>query len=52
MQGHLRGSVIKHLPLPQVVIPRSWDQVPHQAPLMKSASPSAYVSASLSLCLL
>ena len=38
----LGGSVVECLPLAQVMIPRSWDQVPHQAP-----SPSAYVSASL-----
>ena len=23
---------VKHLPLAQVMIPRSWDRVPHQAP--------------------
>ena len=50
--GHLGGSVIEHLPLAQVVIPGSWDQVPHRAPCMEPASPSAYVSASLSVCLL
>ena len=45
--GHLDGSVFAHLPLPQVVIPGSWDQVLHQAPLREPTSPSAYVSASL-----
>ena len=28
----------------------SWDRVPHRAPYMDPASPSAYVSASLPLC--
>ena len=28
--------------------PRIWDQVPHWAPCMEPASPSAYVSAALS----
>ena len=28
-QGHLGGSVVEHLPLAQVVILRSWDQVLH-----------------------
>ena len=49
--GHLSGSVAKHLPLAQVEIPGSWDVVPHQDPCRKPASPSAYVSASLSVCL-
>ena len=33
---------VKHLPLAQVMIPGSWDQVPHQASLLsgESASPS------------
>ena len=30
--GHLGGSVVEHLPLAQVVIPGSWDRVPHRAP--------------------
>ena len=30
--GHLGGSVIKRLPLAQVMISRSWDRAPHQAP--------------------
>ena len=33
----------------QAVIPGSWDQVPHQASCGERASPSAYVSASLSV---
>ena len=35
------------LPLAQVVIPGSWDRVPHWASSREPASPSAYVSASL-----
>ena len=31
--------------------PRIWDRVPHQAPCGEPASPSAYVSASLSVYL-
>ena len=49
--GHLGGSVVKHLPLAQVMIPGFRDWVPHRAPWKESASPSAYVSASFSLCL-
>ena len=45
--GHLNGSVVKHLPLAQVMIPGSWDRVPHWAPHGEPASPSAYVFASL-----
>ena len=49
-RGHLGGSVVEHLPLAPVVIPGSWDQVPQQdIPCMEPASPSACVSASLSL---
>ena len=47
--GHLCGSVVERLPLAQVVILGSSDRVPHQAPHGESASPSAYVSASLCL---
>ena len=42
-QGHLGDSVVELLPLAQVVILGSQDQVPHREP----ASPSACVSASL-----
>ena len=49
--GCLGGSVVEHLPLAQVMIPESQDQVPHGAPLRKPTSPSTYVSASLSVCL-
>ena len=50
--GHLGGSVIEHLPLAQVMIPGSWDQVLHWAPCREPASPSAYVSASLCVSLI
>ena len=47
LRGCLSGSMVERLPLAQVVIPGFWDGVLHQAPFMKPASPSAYVSASL-----
>ena len=47
--GHLGGSVVERLSLAQGVILESQDRVPNQAPCMEPASPSAYVSASLSL---
>ena len=50
--GHLGGSVVEHLPLAQVVILGSWDRVPHQALCREPASPSTYVSASLSVSLM
>ena len=50
IMGCLGGSVVEHLPLAQVMIPGSWDQVPYHVPHRESASPSAYASASLSLC--
>ena len=50
--GHLGGSVVKCLPLAQGMIPRSWDRVQHQAPCRKPASPSACVSAFLSVSLM
>ena len=43
-QGHLGGSVVERLPLVQVVILGSWDLVPHLAPCMEPASPSASFS--------
>ena len=49
--GHLGGSAVECLPLAQGMIPESQDRVPHWAPCMEPASPSAYVSASLSLSL-
>ena len=50
--GRLGGSVVEQLPSAQVVIPGSWDAGPHWAPHRKSASPSAYVSVSLSVSLM
>ena len=50
--GHLGGSVVECLPLAQVMIPGSWDGVLHRAPCREPASPSAYVSASLSVSLM
>ena len=48
--GHLGDSVVEHLPSTQVVILGSLDRVPHQPPHMEPASPSAYVSASVCVC--
>ena len=48
--GHLGGSVVEQLPSAQVVIPGSWDRVPHQVPCREPASPSANVSVSLLSC--
>ena len=48
--GGLGGSVVEHLPLAQGVITGRRDQVPHLAPRREPVSPSAWVSASLSLC--
>ena len=45
--GHLGGSVVEDLPLAQVMIPGSWDRVPHRAPCF-----SLYVSASLCVSLM
>ena len=47
--GCLGGSVVEHLPLAQGVISESWDRVPRGASCMEPASPSACVSASLSV---
>ena len=44
---HLGGSVVEHLPLAQVMIPESWDQVLNQNLHREPASPSTYISASL-----
>ena len=41
------GSVVERLPLAQVTILGSWDQIPHQAPCREPASPSVCVSGSL-----
>ena len=48
--GRLSGSVVKRLPSTQDVILESQDRVPHWTPCRETASASAYVSASLSLC--
>ena len=45
--GCLGVLAVECLPLAQGVILESWDQVLHWASCMESASPSAYVSASL-----
>ena len=50
--GGLGGSAVEPLPSAQGVILESWDQVPHRAPCMELASPSACVSASLWLSLM
>lgn len=47
--GSLGGSAVWRLPLAQGVILESRDRVPRRAPGMEPASPSACVSASLSL---
>ena len=51
LKGRLSGSAVKCLPLAQGVILESRDRVPHWAPCMEPASPSACVSASLPLSL-
>ena len=48
--GCLGGSVVEPLPSAQGLILESRDRLPHQGPCMEPASLSAYVSASLSLC--
>ena len=47
-QGCLGALAVEHLPSAQGLIPESWHRVPHQGPCTEPASPSAYVSASLS----
>ena len=49
-EGSLGGAAVWRLPLAQGTILESWDRVPSRAPCMEPASPSACVSASLSLC--
>ena len=49
MWGSLGGSAVWRLPLAQGMILESRDRVLHWAPCMEPASPSACVSASLSL---
>ena len=48
-KGRLGGSVVENLPLAQRMVLESQGQLPHQAPCMEPASPSAYVSVSVSL---
>ena len=50
IQDNLDGRVVELLSWAQVMILGSWDRVLHQASHREPASPSAYVSASLSLC--
>ena len=50
--GRLGGSAVEHLPSAQGMILESRDRVPHRAPCVESASPSACVSASLSVSLM
>ena len=49
-RGRLGGPVVERLPLAQGVILESRDQVLHWGPCREPAYSSAYVSASLSLC--
>ena len=48
VEARLGGSVVEHLSSVQVVIPGSWDPVPHWVPLREPASPSTCVC--LSVC--
>ena len=48
MEGSLGGAVVWRLPLAQGAILETRDRIPRRAPCMEPASPSAYVSASLS----
>ena len=50
MEGSLGGSAVWRLTLAQGAILESPDRVPHQAPRMEPASPSACVSASVCVC--
>ena len=52
VKGHLGGSVVECLPLAQGVILGSRDGVLHWGPYREPASPSACVSASLSMSLM
>ena len=49
---HLGGSMVEDLPSAQGVISGSRDCVPHRAPGREPASPSACVSASLTVSLM
>ena len=50
--GCLGGSVVEHLASAQGVVLELWDQFPYRVPYGVPASPSTYVSASLSVSLL
>ena len=41
--------MVERLPLAQVMVPWAWDRVLHRVPHREPDSPSAYVSASMSL---
>ena len=47
--GSLGGAAVWRLPLARGTILEAWDRIPRRAPCMEPASPSACVSASLSL---
>ena len=49
VEGSLGGAAVWRLPLARGAILETWDRIPRRAPCMESASPSACVSASLSL---
>ena len=49
-ERQLGGSVVEHLPSAQGMILESRDRAPHQVLCRETASPSAYVSASLCVC--
>ena len=50
--GYLSGLVVEHLPAALGVILEFQDQVPRRAPHREPASPSTYISASLSVSLM
>ena len=52
MLGRPEGSAVERLPWTQGVTPGSQDRIPRRAPCMEPASPSAWVSASLSVSLM
>ena len=51
-EGSLGGSAVECLSLLQGMILESWDQISHRALCTEPASPSACVSASLSVSLM
>ena len=50
-RGTWVAQLVRHLPSSQVLILGSWDRVLHRAPCEEPVSPSAYVSASVSVSL-